>query len=92
MVFLPFFAIFLDFLDRSAVEAHVIRSMNVRAGGGGSAPFLICVPSAEHLFGGWFYATGVQVVINHLRWIDEKSKPRDWSESRVIQINDKQRE
>ena len=63
------------------------RSMNVRAGGG--TP-LICVPSAEDLFGGWFYDNrSASRVINHRQRIDKRSQTRDRSESRVMKIDEK---
>ena len=65
-----------------------MKKMNVRAAGGRHPP--ICVPSKEDLYGGPFYNNrSASRVINRRQRIDEKLKPRDRSESRVIQINDK---
>ena len=55
------FAIFLGFLDRSAVEAQMTQSMNVCAGGGGIPPIKYACLRQRICSGDGFMITGVQV-------------------------------
>ena len=61
--------------------------MNVRAGGGGNP--LVCVPSAEDMFGEWFDNRSASRVINHRQRIAKRSRTRDRSASRVMNNRDR---
>ena len=64
--------------------------MKIRSGGGGAPPNKLMRVFGRGFAGGWFYDNrSASRVIYHRQRIDEKSKPRDRSESRVIKIDDK---
>ena len=56
--------------------------MNVRAGGGGNP--LVCVPSAEDMFGEWFDNRSASRVMNHRQRIGKSFRMIDRSVSRVM--------